>query len=407
MHPFVCSLDELESCAPRHVLLLYSGGVDGTYLLQWLVRRDIEVTPLQVGFGDAGEVDPDVAKWRAAKFGVSLHTVDVANEFFTDYLPAAIHADAYYQGQYPVGSTLTRPLMAKVAVDAARRLGCDAVAHTATYTQNSSLRLNASIAALSRDLLIAAPFLGSQVPRDTKVKVLDEAGISFETGVYSVDANPWARVIESGPLEDPENVLDETVFTWTRDPADCPDDGVEIDIAFRGGIPSELDGHPVSLGDLVFTLNELGGRHGIGRFSGLEDIPFGVKNHEVREAPAAAVITTAHRALANAVYGMREHSLRATLAQEWTNLVIHGGWYGHLAQSLAHCLAELDEPLTGTVRLRLARATTQVRRLRSEHGLYYSRFREDFDRWMGEYSYGPWLTQATIADTIRSGRDGR
>src|SRR4051812_7212764 len=148
MLPFVSSLDELESCAPRHVLLLYSGGVDGTYLLQWLARRNIEVSALQVRFGDAGEVDSDVAKWRAAKFGVSLHAVDASREFFTDFLPAAIHADAYYQGQFPVGSTLTRPLMAKVAVDAARQLGCDAVAHTATYTQNSSLRLSGSIAAL-------------------------------------------------------------------------------------------------------------------------------------------------------------------------------------------------------------------------------------------------------------------
>ncbi|WP_433289801.1 argininosuccinate synthase domain-containing protein [Pseudonocardia sp. CA-142604] len=407
MLPFVSSLDELERCAPRHVLLLYSGGVDGTYLLQWLAHRSIEVTALQVRFGDAGEVDSDLAKWRAAKFGASLHTVDASREFFTDFLPAAIHADAYYQGQFPVGSTLTRPLMAKVAVDAARQLGCDAVAHTATYTQNSSLRLSGSIAALDRDIVIAAPFLGSQVPRDVKVEMLREAGITFETGIYSVDANPWARVIESGPLENPEDVLDETVFTLTRDIDDCPDGGVEIDIAFHRGLPSEMDGQAMALSDLVSELNELGGLHGVGRFSGLEDLPFGVKNHEVREAPAAALITTAHRALANAVFGMREHTIRATLGQEWTNLVVHGGWYGHLAQSLAQCLAKLDEPLTGTVRLRVARGTMQVLRLRSEHGLYYSRFREEFDQWMSEYSYGPWLTHTTITDTVRTGRNGR
>ncbi|MFI5776784.1 argininosuccinate synthase domain-containing protein [Nocardia sp. NPDC051570] len=407
MSAFISSLDELESSAPRHVLLLYSGGVDGSYLLQWLARRNIEVTALQVRIGDAGEVDSDVAKWRASRFGVSLHTVDASQEFFTEFLPAAIHADAYYQGQFPVGSTLTRPLMAKVAVDAARQLGCDAVAHTATYTQNSSLRLSASIAALDHEIAIAAPFLGSQVSRDTKVAVLREAGISFDTGVYSVDANPWARVIESGSLENPENILDETVFTWTRDIDECPPGGTEIELTFAHGLPSELDGQPVSLNDLVALLNELGGQHGIGRFSGLEDIPFGVKNHEIREAPAAAVITTAHRALANAVYGMREHAIRATLGQEWTNLVVHGGWYGHLAQSLSHCLVELDQPLTGTVRLRLRRGTAQVLRLRSDNGLYYSRFRDSFDRSMGAYSYGPWLTQATITDAVRSGRNGR
>jgi argininosuccinate synthase len=406
MLPFISSLDELESYAAQHILVLYSGGVDGTYLLQWLAHRDIAATALQVRFGDAGEVDSDIAKWRATQFGVSLHTVDASHDFFTDYLPAAIHADAYFQGQFPVGSTLTRPLMAKVAVDTARQLGCDAIAHTATYTQNSSLRLSASIAALDPAITIAAPFLGSQVSREIKVQVLREAGVLFETGMYSVDANPWARVIESGSLENPENILDESVFTWTRDIGDCPDGGVEIDISFINGLPSKIDGQPMELSDLVAVLNELGGLHGIGRFSGLEDLPFGVKNHEVREAPAAAVITTAHRALANAVFGMREHSIRATLAQEWTNLVVHGGWYGHLAQSLAQCLAKLDEPLTGTVRLRLVRGTVQVLRLRSAHGLYYSRFRENFDRWMSEYSYGPWLTHATITESVRSGRNG-
>jgi argininosuccinate synthase len=407
MLPFVCSLPELESSALRHVLVLYSGGVDGTYLLQWLAGRNIEATALQVRFGNTSEVDSDLAKERATRFGVTLHTVDASLEFYADFLPVAIHADAYYQGQFPVSSTLTRPLMAKVAVDVARELGCDAIAHTATYTQNSALRLTASIAAIDQDIVVAAPFLGSQVRREVKVEALQKAGIRFDTGIHSIDANPWARVIESGSLEDPENPLDESVFTLTRAIDDCPDGGIEIDLAFDSGLPSGLDGDPAALGELVPVLNELGGRHGIGRFSGLEDLPFGVKNHEVREAPAAAVITTAHRALANAVYGMREHTIRAALAQEWTNLVVHGGWYGHLAQSLAQCLTKLDEPVTGMVRLRLTRGTAQVLRLRSEQGLYYSRFREDFDRWMGAYSYAPWLAHTTIADAARSGRYAR
>lgn len=406
MPHFISSLDELETTAPRHVLLLYSGGVDGSYLLQWLARRRIEVTALQVRIGEAGEVDSDLAKRRAATFGVSLHTVDASQEFFTRFLPPAIHADAYYQGQYPVGSTLTRPLMAKVAVDVAAQFGCDAVAHTATYTQNSSLRLSASLAALDRELVVAAPFLGSHIPREVKVEVLREAGIGFDMGVYSVDANPWARVIESGGLEDPEAMLDETVFTWTRDIDECPAGGTEIELGFAGGLPVEMDGQPTTLGDLVPVLNELAGLHGVGRFSGLEDTPFGVKNHEVREAPAATVITTAHRALANAVYGMREHTIRAALAREWTDLVVHGGWYGHLAQSLSRCLADLDAPLTGTLRLRLHRGAVRVLRLQSENGLYYSRFGQDFTRWMSGYSYGPWLTQATITDAVRSGHDG-
>ncbi|MFC9434492.1 argininosuccinate synthase domain-containing protein [Nocardia sp. NPDC057030] len=399
---FITTLDELENAAPEHILVLYSGGVDGSYLLQWLAQRNLEATALQVVIGDAGEVASDLAKSRAAKFGVKLHTVDATSEFFADFLPAAIHADAYYQGQFPVSSTLTRPLMAKVAVHTARQLGCDAVAHTATYMQNSALRLNASIAALDRNIVVAAPFLGSDVARQLKLQALGEAGLDVDQGIHSVDANPWARVIENGSLENPENTLDETVFTWTRAIDDCPAGGTEIDLRITGGLPTELDGQPAGLDELVSTLNELGGLHGVGRFSGLEDTAFGVKNHEIREAPAATVITTAHRALSNAVYGMREHAVRATLAREWTNLVVHGGWYGHLAQSLSRCLAQLDEPLTGAVRLRLHRGTVQVLRLQSPHGLYYSRFGEDFHRWMNAYSYGPWLRHATLTDSVRA-----
>lgn len=398
MSRFITTMDELVQHPPEHLLLLYSGGVDGTYLLQLLRDRGVTVTALGVQIGAQEE---STAASHAARFGAEYRSVDATDEFFADFAPAAIHADAYYQGQFPVGSTLTRPLMALAAVRTARQLGCDAIGHTATYMQNSALRLSGSIAALDPGLDVVAPFLGSDVPRQRKHDSLRAAGISFSTGIHSIDASPWARVIEAGSLESPENTLDETVFIWTGGPGTGPVQPTELDLDFREGLPVSLDGTPSDLGALVGALNQLGGAHGIGRFSGLEDTAFGVKNHEIREAPAAAVITTAHRALGNAVLTSREHSVRAGLAREWTDTVVHGGWFGHLGQSLARCLADLDRPLNGTVRLRLHRGTVTVLRLDAPAGLYYTKLGQAFHDHMGDYAYTPWLNLATLANRLR------
>jgi argininosuccinate synthase len=403
MGRFLTSFTELTAQPPRHLLLLYSGGLDGSYLLHRLSGAGLKVTALNVRIG-TGEADAGHAAAHADRLGAGFLEADATAEFFADFLPAAIHADAFYQGQFPVGSTLTRPLMARTAVTEARRLGCDAVGHTATYMQNSALRITASVAALAPDIDVVAPFLGSDIPRERKLAALADTGVALTSGIHSVDTNPWSRVIECGTLESPENRLDESVFTLTRDLADTPAEEAEVELVFRAGLPAGIDGAERTLADIVFTLNSLAGTHGIGRFAGLEDTPFGVKNHEVRESPAAAVITAAHRALANAVFDTREHTVRAHLATEWTNTVVGGGWFGHLGQALAHCLAELDEPVTGTVRLRLHRGTVTVVRLDTANGLYYTRLGQSFHDWMNQYSYAPWLSLATLG--TRSRRNG-
>jgi argininosuccinate synthase len=395
MGRFLTSFTELTEHPPRHLLLLYSGGVDGSYLLHRLAGAGLNVTALYVRIGE-GEDDVGHTAPHAAALGVEFLEVDATQEFFADFLPAAIHADAFYQGQFPVGSTLTRPLMARVAVAVARRLGCDAVGHTATYMQNSALRISASVAALAPDIDVAAPFLGSDVPRGEKLAALAGTGISFSTGIHSIDTNPWSRVIENGTLESPENPLDDSVFVLTRPLANTPAAAEEIELAFRDGLPVAMNGAERSLADLVSTLNPLAGNHGIGRFVGLEDTPFGVKNHEVRESPAAAVVTAAHRALSNAIFNMREHTVRAQLATEWTNAVVGGGWFGHLGQTLARCLADLDGPVTGTICLRLHRGTVTVVRLETLNGRYYSRLGQEFHDWMHQYSYAPWLSLSTL-----------
>jgi argininosuccinate synthase len=404
MRRFITTLDELLARPPRHIVLLYSGGVDSSYLLQRLSERSIAVTALNVLVGKRSDAGPTEASpgETAEKFGARYREVDATDGFFGEFVPAAIHADAYYQGQFPVGSTLTRPLMARVAVAVAAGLGCDAVGHTATYMQNSAARLGRSVAALNPALDLVVPFLGSNISREEKLASLRGAGIDFVTGVHSIDTNPWSRVIENGSLESPENLLDESVFTLTRHLRDCDPAPSEITLTFLDGLPVELDDRACTLAELVTRLNTLAGSRGVGRFSGLEDTPFGVKNHEIRESPAAAVITAAHRALANAVYGPREHAVRASLATEWTTLAVQGGWFSHLGTALRQCLAELDRPVTGSVHLRLHCGTTTVLRLHTPNGLYYARLGQEFHDWMSAYAYEPWHHLMTLADNVRS-----
>jgi argininosuccinate synthase len=402
MGRLIATLDELLARPPRHLVLLYSGGVDSSYLLQCLSGTPARVTALNVRVGTA----PDDGHCAAVseRFGAAYREVDATGEFFAEFLPPAIHADAYYQGQFPVGSTLTRPLMARVGARLARELGADAVGHTSTYMQNSAARIGRSVAALAPELDLAAPFLGSYLSREEKLAALRDSGVHLTTSLHSVDANPWSRVIENGTLESPENRLAEDVFTWTSDLAACPADPVELTLTFAAGLPVALDDAKSTMDDLVPALNQLAGRHGVGRFSGLEDTPFGVKNHEVRESPAAAVITAAHKALANAVFGPREHAVRAALGAEWTTAVAHGGWFGHLGRCLARCLADLDAPVHGSVTLRLHYGTVTVLRVQAPEGLYYTRLGQEFHDWMRGYAYEPWHHLTTVADRSRSER---
>lgn len=399
MQQFLTNFQEFTRNRPHRMLLLYSGGLDGTYLLHRMRELGIPVTALNVRIGEPDA--SNTAEKHADILGTPYREVDATDEFFSEFLPVAVHADACYQDQFPVSSTITRPLMARVAVTMARELGCDVIGHTATYMQNSAVRLSGSIASLAPDLTVAAPFLGSDLPRPEKLAAMDVLQISLPGGIHSIDANPWARVIECGSLETPENYLDESVFRWTRSVTDAPDDPAEISLTFDRGLPSRLGDVPLSLNRLVTTLNVLGGEHGVGRSSGLEDTPFMVKNHEIREAPAATVIIKAHQVLANAVLTPREHTVRGSIGREWTLTAVQGGWFTHLGESLARCLADLDRPLDGTVQLRLHKGSVTVLSVTSPNGLYYARLGEKFHESMSGYSYTPWLSMATWPERLR------
>jgi argininosuccinate synthase len=386
MLSLIDSLDGLEERLPSSCVLLYSGGIDGSYFLDWASCRGLDVLALNVGLEGAG--DRSTARGTAALLGVDYLFEQKTEEFAVDFVSPAIKANAYYQGLYPVCSSLSRPLMAKTALDVARTRGIATIVHTSTYMQNSAFRLTMSIAALDQDVHVAAPFLRSQVAREEKRRRLCERGLTFPTGIYSIDQNLWGRVIECGSLENPENDLPSTgVFQWSSDIVDTPEAAEVVEIEFRDGLPIAVDGRHLGLVDIISTLNRLGGRHGIGRFSGLEDITFGGKNHEVREAPAAQLLITAHRELESAILTQTELSLKLFLDNQWVNLIVGGFWYSELVRAIGAFIDHMSTLIHGRVRLRLYRGNVTVLAKEAATGLYYAGFHEEFEHLMAQVSF--------------------
>jgi argininosuccinate synthase len=373
----------LEAC-----LLLYSGGLDGTHFLDWALSRGIEVLALNVGLEGRGKHERSAR--LAAALGAEYVFRDRTEEFVSDYVAAGIRANAYYRGLFPLCSSFSRPLMARAAVGLARERGIGAIAHTSTPTQNTAGRFTLSLMALAPEIAIIAPYLRTRLTREQKLGRLVDKGMDFDGGIYSVDQNLWGRVIECGSLENPENDLpDAGIFRWSADVLEASDEPEVVELAFEEGLPTRLNGEELALKDIVMALNRTGGAHGIGRFAGLEDTALAVKNHEVREAPAAQILTTAHRELESAVLTQEESNLKAFLDDRWTNLIASGHWYSDLAEALAAFSRRMNEVVNGWVRLKLHKGNLKVLSKGAPAGLYYAGFEEDFYALVGELSIPP------------------
>ncbi|PWW60405.1 argininosuccinate synthase domain-containing protein [Actinokineospora spheciospongiae] len=353
----VSSLAGLERVAGKCVLL-YSGGLDSSYFMWWAAQRGIDLVALSVRLGAPDDPDADGLAALPDELGHPLRVVDATEAFVEEHVRPAIRANCLYQGIFPVSSTLSRPLMARIAVDLAREVGADCVVHTAEFHQNSCARFNNSIRALAPELVVGNPLLEERISRPEKLRAL--AGAVGERGIHSVDANIWARVIENGELDSVANRVPEHVFAWTRGPGRSTREPEELVLGFTGGVPTSLDGRALPLRDLLTELNARAGGFGIGRFNGVEDTRYGHKNHEVREAPAAAVVLAAHRHLEQVVLTGTELRVKAALDHEWTDLVVAGGWYSTLRAALDRFQERISLPVHGEVGVVLAPGSAYV-----------------------------------------------
>lgn len=376
----VRSLEDLSFVTQRtgHVLTLFSGGLDSSYLLHKLSRLGCKVTALAVDMGEGA--DQAELERIAGFFGATLKLVDGRSTFVEEAVLPALRANAQYLGMYPISSSLSRPIIARFAVETAHRLGCGAILHTANQSQNSLRRLNGAIKQLGFTGYTGSPYEYSALTREEKIRELGEAGLTgFQSRGMSGDANLWVREYESGCLDNPENfAISEDIYSWTRPGQPQAQDTLEIE--FRGGRPFALNGQILPLIELVHQANHLAGAFQIGRFSGLEHLEGGEKVLEVREAPAAAVLMCAYRMLETAVLDAELIREKISLEQLWVREAIEGRWFCTLRSSADAFIAETAKAVTGKVTLKLSPGNAQLASIRAPAALYLT----DRDGWEKE-----------------------
>lgn len=359
------------------MVTLFSGGLDSTYLLYRLQQAGAtQVHALSVGLG--GDETPELGL-VVDKLGVRLHTVDARDLFADGYVAPAIAAHAVYLDTHPVSSSLSRPLIAKMASETAERVGAPTILHTANRSQNSLRRLNGALELLGFAGHFGSPYDLEPVDRADKMIELRSLGLdAVAERAVSGDSNLWCREFESGFLDDPESHrTSESLYRWSV--PDAAPVGEHIEIDFRAGVPVAVDGTQLSLAALIDLLNRRVGRHGLGRSSGLEHLADGTKVLELREMPAAWLLLRSHRALESATLDAELIREKLHIEQLWVREAVEGRWFGELRNACQAFIASTSPAVTGTVCWQLTAAganTTSIVAARPR----YLRDREQWER---------------------------
>ena len=357
----------------KKVVLAYSGGLDTSVAVSWLREQfDAEVVTLTIDVG-GGSLREGVER-RAIKAGASTaYVVDARERFATDFVWPHLQANALYQGVYPLATALARPLIAQLLVEVASREGADAVAHGCTGKGNDQVRFDVAVHALDPGLEVVAPMrVGMGLSREQSIDYAAARGIEIpitKSSPYSIDVNLWGRSCETGVLEDPWVTPPADVYQWTVDAGAAPDP-VEITIEFEGGIPVALDGVRLGPVDLIEQLHALAGAHGVGRVDHVEDRLVGIKSREIYEAPAAAVLHVAHRALESLTLSKDTLRFNKIVASELAQLTYDGLWFSALHRDLRGYVASSQRVVSGEARIRLDHGTAVLVGRRSPLSLY-------------------------------------
>lgn len=372
------SLHDLSLVADRddHIVTLFSGGLDSSYLLKVLSGRRCRVTALAIDLG--GSVDREQLARAASRFGASLMVIDGREAFVEQAVLPALRANASYLGMYPISASLSRPLIARYALDTARQLGAGAIVHTANQSQNSLRRLNGALRQLGYDGFYGTPYEYSAITREDKQRELGGTGIErLRIDNVSGDANLWCREFESGSLDDPEYFsVPEQLFHWTIPRPDACD-GEPLSVTFRRGVPIALDNRPMDPIALIDALNCRAGAFGIGRYSGLEHLEFGEKVLEVREAPAACVLMDAYRQLETATLDAELLREKISIEQVWVREAVEGRWFGDLRTACDAFIAHTSLRVNGRVEYRLRAGAADVCSIKADSPRYLT----DRDNW--------------------------
>lgn len=359
--------------AKEKIVLAYSGGLDTSVAIPWLIDRNYDVVAVSLNVGQPG-ADMEAIRRKGLDVGaIESFVIDGQAEFADKYVAPVIKANALYEGDYPLVSALSRPLIIEKLVEIAHLHGATAIAHGSTGKGNDQVRFEAAIHALDPTLKIEAPIRDFHWSREEEIDYAKEHDVPVPIGKkspYSIDANLWGRANEAGILENPWNQVPDDAWTMTNAVEDAPDTADFIDLTFKSGIPVALNGKHMILADLIKELNEVAGKHGIGRIDKIENRLVGIKSREVYEAPGATVIMKAHKDLENLTLERDVAHFKPIIEQQLANMIYEARWITPLFDSLMAFIDQTQTVVNGVVKMKLFKGQAFAVARKSDNSLY-------------------------------------
>ncbi|APH04087.1 argininosuccinate synthase [Bacillus weihaiensis] len=356
----------------KKVVLAYSGGLDTSVAIKWLQEQGYEVVACCLDVGEGK--DTAFVQQKALQVGaVESYMIDAKEEYAYDFALLALQAHALYEGKYPLVSALSRPLIAKKLVEIAEKENAVAIAHGCTGKGNDQVRFEVSIKALNPDLEVLAPVREWGWSREEEIEYAVKHDIPIPINLdspYSIDQNLWGRSNECGILEDPWAAPPEGAYDLTVPLEKTPNEPEIIEIAFEKGVPVKLNDQEYPLHELILELNEVAGKHGVGRIDHVENRLVGIKSREVYECPGAMTLIKAHKELEDLTLVKEVAHFKPMIENKLTEVIYNGLWFSPLKDALHAFLKETQKFVTGTVRVKLFKGHAIVEGRKSEYSLY-------------------------------------
>ena len=362
---------ESSPMSKEKVILAYSGGLDTSVAITWLMK-DYDVVAVCMDVGEGKELD--FIHDKALKVGaVESYVLDVKDEFAEEYVLPALQAHAYYEQKYPLVSALSRPVISKKLVEIAHKTGATTIAHGCTGKGNDQVRFEVAIAALDPKLKVIAPVREWKWSREEEIEYAKANGVPVPADLdnpYSVDQNLWGRANECGVLENPWNQAPEDAFGITTSPEEAPNTPEFIDIEFKEGKPVALNGKEMKLADLIQEVNAIAGKHGVGRIDHVENRLVGIKSREIYECPGAITLLTAHKEIEDITLVREVSHFKPILENELSNLIYNALWFSPATKAIIAYIKETQKVVNGTAKVKLYKGSAKVVARKSPNSLY-------------------------------------